>query len=203
MSAKYKKRFEVIFLVTHPKGPKMSVKAAAKYTKCSASFVRKWINRYQATGNVDDIIGRGLQRATTKAQDKEIKLLFDKNPHLTLRQAKEKLLKKGINLSIYTIRARLKEIQVEYRSTIQKPLLTEKQVKRRLEWAHVNKDRDWTNVMFTDESSFWVMTTRRNVWRKKNEMVLQRTVKHPVKVHVYGCFSYTGFGRLLVFLLGT
>lgn len=101
MSAIYKKRFEIIFfLVTHPKGPKMSVKEAAKYTKTSVTFVRKWIKRYKDCGNVDDKPGRGHNRGTSKRDDKVICELFKKNPTISLRQAKQKLIKKGVRVSL-------------------------------------------------------------------------------------------------------
>ena len=40
MSSVYAKRFEAVFLCTHPKGPLMSYTAAAKYIKKSKSFVK-------------------------------------------------------------------------------------------------------------------------------------------------------------------
>ena len=39
MSNVYAKRFEAVFLCTHPKGPKMSYAMAAKYIKKSKAFV--------------------------------------------------------------------------------------------------------------------------------------------------------------------
>ena len=48
MSSVYAKRFEAVFLCTHPKGPLMSYTVAAKYIKKSKSFVKKWVERYKA-----------------------------------------------------------------------------------------------------------------------------------------------------------
>lgn len=89
MSSLYKKRFEVVFLVTHPKGPKMSVQQVAKYTKTSVSYVKKWIKRYNDCGNVDDLLGRGLDKVTSEKDDKVILKLFEKNPTMNLCQAKK------------------------------------------------------------------------------------------------------------------
>lgn len=199
MSAAYKKRFEVIFLVDHPKGPNMSVKSTAKYTKTSVSFVKKWIKRFKECGNVDDELGRGRKRATSKGNDKMICELFTKNPTTTLREGQQKLIKKGVRLSLNTLRSRLQEIGIKNRSTIIKPLLTEKHIENRLNWANANLNRDWSNIIFTDESSFIVRSYYKKAWSQKGEQILQRTVKHPAKVHVYGCFSSKGFGRLIIF----
>ena len=95
MSAAYIKRFEAVFLCLHPKGPKMSRESAAKYLKKSKAFVNKWVERYQDTKTVDDLPERGMTRKTTKQQDKIILQIFNKNPRLSLRQAKVNWNKKG------------------------------------------------------------------------------------------------------------
>ena len=62
MSSVYAKRFEAVFLCTHPKGPLMSYTAAAKYIKKSKWFVKKWVERYKAKKTVDDLPERGKSR---------------------------------------------------------------------------------------------------------------------------------------------
>src|SRR5690242_5010095 len=39
----------------------------------------------------------------------------------------------------------------------------------------------------------------RRVWKKRGEKYYVATVKHPVKIHVWGCFSKYGFGKLILF----
>lgn len=55
-------------------------------------------------------------------------------------------------------------------------------------------------VIFTDESMFEVTLTNPRYIRIGNEtpnnLHLAQTVKHPVKVMVWGCFSFYGTGRL-------
>lgn len=199
MSAKYLKRYEAVFLVQHPKGPKLTYAAAAASLKKSQAFVKKWVKRYLEVRNVDDLPERGLARVTTEKQDKAIVRLFEANPNLTLRQAQVKLRQKGIEVGTNTIRRRLREKSMLFRSTLKKPLLSEKHTSKRLAWAQENLDWNWDNVIFTDESSFWAWSPLSKAWSTKRERVLQRTVKHPVKVHVWGCFSKRGFGCLYLF----
>ena len=59
MSSVYAKRFEAVFLCTHPKGPLMFYTAAAKYIKKWKSFVKKWVERYKVNKTVDDLPERG------------------------------------------------------------------------------------------------------------------------------------------------
>lgn len=199
MSVAYASRFEAVFLCTHPKGPKMSCAAAARYMRKSESFVKKWVARYEAVKNVDDLPERGKRRSTSKSDDKVICAIFQKHPDFSLRQVKELLLKKGINVSLNLIRRRLHESKIKYRSTNMKPFLSEKHVENRLNWAKENIDRDFSKVIFTDESSFWAWLPRRHAWSTQSNRVVQRTVKHPAKVHVWGCFCSKGFGVLYVF----
>jgi len=193
MSAKYLKRYEAVFLVLHAKGPKLTYAQASKVLRKSKSFVEKWVKQYKEVANVDDLPNRGLSRTTR--EDKTIVRLFERNPTLTLRQARNQLLEKGINI----IRRRLYESKIKYRSTIKKPLLTEKHVTKRLAWIYENLSKDWDNVIFTDEASFWAWLPIRKAWSTPSNRIIQQTVKHPVKIHVWGCFCKHGFGCLYLF----
>lgn len=102
-------------------------------------------------------------------------------------------------MSLNTIRNRLAESEVKYRSTIKKPLLSETHIKKRMAWAQENLDRDWDHVVFSDEASFWASNITSRAWSTSSNKLLVRTVKHPAKVHVWGCLSKRGFGSLYVF----
>lgn len=193
------KRLEAVFLCVHPKGPKMSCISAAKYLHRSVPFVKKWVARYKKTKTVDDLPERGLTRVTVNREDKAIISLFTKKPTLTLRQAQKLLLKKHIKVSISTIGRRLREQNIKWAGAMVKPLLSAQHVNRRLLWAQENIRRNWDNVIFTDEASFWCFLHPRKAWTVQGKRMVQRTVKHPAKVHVWGCFSVHGFGKLHIF----
>ena len=199
MSAAYASRFEAVFLCTHPKGPKMSRDQAAHYMKKSKAFVSKWVKRYSQTKTVDDLPDRGKSKKTSVAEDKRIVQLFAKNPLLSLRSGQEQLKKKGLIISLDTIKRRLVVNGVKYRSTVKKPLLSETHIEKRLHWARENKDRDWDKIIFSDEASFWAAGYSTRAWTTADNRLMVRTVKHPLKVHVWGCFSKKGFGNLYLF----
>jgi len=54
-------------------------------------------------------------------------------------------------------------------------------------------------VIFTDETTIQLFQNTNRVWKKKGERIIASTVKHPQKVHVWGCFSSKGFGKLVIF----
>jgi len=62
MSAKFLKQYKAVIFVNHPKRPKLTNKAAAKYMRKFESFVKKWVKRYLEVGNVDDLPERGLSK---------------------------------------------------------------------------------------------------------------------------------------------
>ena len=76
MSAIYAKRFEAVFLCTHPKRPKMNYLVAAKYIKKSVSFVKKWVQRFKVSKTVDDLPNRGSVGKVTKKDKSESWLCF-------------------------------------------------------------------------------------------------------------------------------
>ena len=65
-------------------------------------------------------------------------------------------------------------------------------------WARENIDHDWDNVVFSYESSFWAWTLIKRAWSVRGSPVIER-IKHPIKVHVWGCFNVQGFGTLCIF----
>jgi len=82
---------------------------------------------------------------------------------------------------------------------IPKPLLTEKHWKNRLQWAKAHRNFDWNKVIFTDESTFQLNQSIGKAWQFSGKRKVIRTVRHPLKVHVWGWFSASGFGRLICF----
>ncbi|GJQ68408.1 hypothetical protein Trydic_g16997 [Trypoxylus dichotomus] len=66
-------------------------------------------------------------------------------------------------------------------------------------WACENIVRDWTNKVFTDESSFWAQVPRSKAWSTRTNRIVEQTVEHAVKVYVWGCFNVRGFRTLRVF----
>ena len=80
-----------------------------------------------------------------------------------------------------------------------KPLLSFEQMKKRLQWCTEMASKDWNSVIFTDESTFVLKKYKRKFWDNSRMKRIIRTIKHPPKIHVCGCFSAHGFGKLYFF----
>ncbi|CAB4439763.1 unnamed protein product [Rhizophagus irregularis] len=83
MSLSLNKRYEMVFLHEHPEGPKWGYAKIASYVHCSRP------------------------RKTTKAQDKRIVKMATEKHNITSTEIKNKLEKKGVEVSSRTIRRRL------------------------------------------------------------------------------------------------
>lgn len=182
MSTPYAKRFKAVFFCLHPKGPKMSISAEARYLRKSDQFSRKLITWYSETKMVDDLPGQGSRRSTTKPEDMVIVWIFEQNPQRLLKW-------KGISISLMTIKPRLIAYGYRYSSTATKTFLSESHIEKCLTC------NDFSNVVFTDEASFWASNNHKRAWSIQEKPRIQHTVKHPTKGHIWACCSKQGFGR--------
>lgn len=190
------KKWEIVFLSTHFRGPKLSQQEVAHVVNVSKSTVKFWLKRYEETGDVEELDRPGRTRVTSPQEDKKIISMQERDREATASHIKKKL---KLDVSENTIRRRVKESGLNFGLPLVKPLLSEQHMKKRLQWAKANTDRDWNKVLFTDECTIKLFQGARKVWRRKGEHVVRRSVKHPPKVHIWGCMSKGGFGEVFVF----
>jgi transposase len=193
------KRYEIIFLHEHPQGPQWGYEKIATHIGCTKNTAKNWILRWRISKDLSDQKKSGPRRRTTAKQDKQITKMAKMENSITSIQIQRNMEKRGVNISARTIRRRLREAGGKYTNAITKPLLTENHRKKRLQWAKRYQNFDWNQVIFTDESTFQLFPSKKKVWQFIERKKVFRTVKHPPKVHVWGCFSVLGFGELVCF----
>lgn len=66
-------------------------------------------------------------------------------------------------------------------------------------WAHVNLNPDLSNIVSSNNSSFYGSVGIKKASISRNEQVVECTVKHAVTVHVWGCPGAPEFLTLCVF----
>ena len=111
-----------------------------------------------------------------------------------------------LDLSVSTVKSRLRENKLFGRVARKKPLVSKRNLVSRLKFAkqHVHKDLSfWQNVLWTDESKFnrFGSDGKQYVRRPQNQELSPRytlkTVKHGGgNVIVWGSFSWCGVGPL-------
>lgn len=122
------------------------------------------------------------------------------HPEATAVGVAKAMQRRRVCISADTVRRRLAEAGFKHRMPTSKPALSERQRQNRLEWARNQLGRDWSRVIFTDETTVLMAPRRAKVWRKKGQRVVFRTRKHPGKIHLWGCFARNGFGAAYTFV---
>ena len=199
MSLPLAKRYEIVFLSLHPLGPQLSNHAISDHIKCDRKTVRYWLNRWQKSEDLTDLPLSGRPRCTSEKTDSKIVSIAQKERDIVSDQISKKMKKEGVDISARTIRRRLRESGGSYGPPLMKPLLTEDHREKRLLWARQHQHFNWDRVIFTDEKTFELCRGVRKVWRFPTSSKVVRRVKHPPKLHVWGCFSKRGFGKLICF----
>lgn len=178
-----------------------SMRAIGEHLGRDHSTISKFLKKVENSGSISRLSGSGRPRATTEREDRLILKMQKKDWSISSPNIKSEL---DLQVSEKTIRNRLHEKGLRSYWSVRKPMLSDKNRKARLAWAKVHvtwKPEDWSRVIFSDESPYTLrFQGRRRVWRHHNERynikALSGTVKHDIKVNVWGCFSNQGVGSL-------
>ena len=198
-----RKRAKIVTLRDHTT---MSQRKIVESVGVSLGSVSSILKQKRETGNVE--VQRkercGRKRKTTKRDDL-ILLRYSKiNPRKISDELKRNLDESGVHVSSSTVRRRLLEKGRKARKPKKKQLLNAAMKKKRFNYAKKHKDwseDDWSCVLFSDESHFFVQGfSPKFVRGSPNEMLREehfvRTVKHPDKKMFWGCFLLTDLDRL-------
>jgi hypothetical protein len=148
----------------------------------------------------------GRPRCLSNSDTRFIVRQIKKDPKTSAPKIAADLMKRGVNVSVSTVRNVCREQGYHGRVARRKGWISEVNRKKRLQFAkdHQNKPAEfWDKVIFSDESKFNIFGSdgRQTVWRKKNTELdpknLKATVKHGGgSVMVWGCMSAAGVGKL-------
>jgi hypothetical protein len=69
-------------------------------------------------------------------------------------------------------------------------MMTEEHRFRRLEWANAHTDDNWSQTVFSDETSFQLFRNTVRRWSKNPQAEVKRIPKTQQKIMVWGCNQY-------------
>jgi hypothetical protein len=95
MSLPLHKRYEIVFLSLHSKGPKLGYGAVAKIVGCSKSVVPYWLERWTETKDLSDKSRAGPKRVTTEKEDKMIIAIASRDENLNSNENNKRMKRKG------------------------------------------------------------------------------------------------------------
>lgn len=178
-----------------------------KITGVAFTTVSNIMKKYKTFGTTDDVAGRGRKRKTSKAVDRNIIIHVKKNRFESAQKIAARIEEShGIIITPQTVRNRIHEQGFRGRTVRKKPFLSNKHMKRRLDFAkkYANMPLSfWKKIIWSDESKFNLKSSDgiQKVWRKVGEAFKLSCTRGTVKfgggnIMVWGCMSWRGVGLL-------
>lgn len=200
MDTSFEKRVKIVTLREHTdKTMREIAEDVGVHYSTVSRIIRKYESEQKLTPSRKGHCGR--KKVTTPRERRMILTASRKDPRALPSAIKQQL---DINASTRTVRKILFLGGRRAMRPRKKQLLTNIMKKKRVLWAKNYKNwnvEDWSKVLFTDESHFVVQGQQCSFVRKGinsplKEAHINQSVKHPVKVMFWGCFSAKGTGRL-------
>jgi len=183
----------------------LSVRKVASLTKVSIGRVQKTRSSMSSLGNFNK---RGRPSKLSARQKQYIVRSITKDGNDNAVQVKEALKNDlGIDISERTVRRQLRAAGLVLFVKPKKAMLSERNRKKRLEWAIDHKDwtlDDWKRVIWTDETKVnrFGSDGQAYAWKRSEENLQKRHVKQTLKygggnIMVWSCITWEGVGFIV------
>jgi hypothetical protein len=169
------------------------LQVGADASGASPRTVRRWMEQWCQTYNMDRKKGSGRRPILNTAQEAEIHRLADEEPYLSAEELAANL---DLSVSRHTIRKVLESFGVFRRVVRRKAHFREANLQRRLDWANEFIDRPvefWDKVVWLDEISIDLVADGR-IW-------IHRTVNTPFAAHNTWKAKQRGLGMKVIFII--
>ena len=167
--------------------------------------ISSFLQRLDKHGSMENLPRPGRPRATSISQDQYIVDTAEANTHIPLAELRDIT---NTEVSISTIRRRLREEGIRKWKAAKRALLTKEHAEKRFKWAieHQHWIRQWDHVCFSDESAIQKDSDNRQVWifrhQNKHEKydpknVRGKTQAGGVSQMIWGCFARTKLSSIV------
>lgn len=166
-----------------------------KITKFPLRTLYRWSSQLKKTKNLKQRCRPGRPKVLSPKKQRHLGQLARSRAGATSFEIADTLNNTypGLNIATRTVRENLWKLG--YRVCVPKktPFLTSIAKERRVSWAEVHKNKNWEDMVFSDETTFQMFRNTTLVRYKEGEEKPTRgVVKHPFKVHVWGAFCLQG-----------
>lgn len=182
------------------KAPAIRKRLLEENLVCSRVGIFKFIQKWIANGSVARKEGSGRPLKATVPVEEIVECQMQKDYETSAKQLNVILNESGHHLSKSTIlRCRIR-LGWNYRGTAYCQMIREQNKGKRLTWALENRNDNFYDVIWTDETTVQMETHRRFSCRKRTQRPRYKPrPKHPVKVHVWGGISWAGRTGVCIF----
>jgi transposase len=194
-------RYNIVLL--HKQG--LNLTQIAANVGCDRHDVRRWIDRYNETGGVAENQGRGRKRKLSEVNERAVEWIITGNQAPSIRLVAKRLkTEKKIDVSRETVRRTAHARGLTPFKKQRSSRLTKAHKKARLAFAKKYKDKDWSNVVFTDEHAFKQFRSGNSqhnfAWRHSREQAPTREVERwPITLNVWAGITLQGKSDLVFY----
>ena len=169
------------------------VKTIAKRVGCHAWTVYKRLREWKKEGRITEKPRSGRPRKLDGNDRRRLHQLAVRNPLASNTLLASRLQEAGSqSVSRWTVGRALVQMQVTRKKPQYKPLLTQRHRDLRVAWCQANKDRDFTRVVFTDESKMQFYSNIRKRLCKTRATPICEKQKFGPAVMLWGGVSLRG-----------
>ena len=155
---------------------------------------------FSKKGDYNEIPKPGRPKIQEARNKKFFRRKIKENPNITCEQMRRELeTENNVHTSTSTIRSCMHETDFSFKGAITSTPLSKKHKKKRLEWALNNLDQSFDDVIFTDETSFWLDYERSKKWVEGRTNPYRANPRHSEKLHAYGAITSIGLLPLYFF----
>lgn len=190
----------------------LSNSAIAREAQASRGAVRHWVSEWESGGDMEEAPRSGRPRLLTNTAKKQARRLLKSPGFGGLGRAASVLHTRAYTktvLNCSTLSRMLREPAMKVPTRLvpdRRPppfALTDYDMARRLKFARANKNRDWSNVMFTDRKRFYFRYPGSKVprvqWHEQGDRRVVFKPTSPQCVNVYmGITKHGSTGAILV-----
>jgi hypothetical protein len=174
-------RWEIVFS-TPKKNPNYS--QIGRKVGCSRKSVKQVLKKYQETGTVEDLAGRGRKRTCTEAEVKTMVKKAKKGkfaPEIA-RESKKKV-------ATRTVQTYIKDAGIKWLRIKKIEKLSNAHKRKRVEYSERMKGYNWNKVLFSDEKTFFLGASPGYAWQDPKHRITEEKTPYPEKLNVWGAIG--------------
>jgi len=174
------------------------LKAGKNHTECAEFFkhsratIYRIHQKYQTTGNVEDLARSGRPPSRNEEEKKDL-LKTLQNPYISIRSVSA-----TEDLSKSTILNYAHDVGLNFKHFIEKPKLNELHKIKRKKFCELNKHDNLDNWVFSDESGFQLFRNTQGKWTTENHLYIEKISSFSTLI-IWGAISKYGRSKLYFF----
>ena len=161
---------------------------------------------YRVVGNIESgkgierQEGSGRQKIFTNTDRQRLRQVVIRNRRASARFLKDELFQRGSpEVCTRTMQRELKSLGYTKKVGIPQISLTQGKKNQRVQWCLQHQNTDWSNVIFSDESSVWLHPPAIKIWSSAHSKARYERPRHCPKFHLWGGVCEYGPTPLCIF----